>query len=450
MNRYLIFFLVGLLWSAEMRAQDSTFTMDQAIAYARENHNSIKGATMDIADAEHRIKEFLAIGLPNVNGSVKLDHFLQLPTSVIPKGSFFAGNPEQGEEPNPAQDLEVQFGVKNTLTAQLEASALLFDGSFFTGLKATRFYKELVKSQLDATREGLALDVAKAYLGVLVAERNREILDQNISNVSAILHETQEIYNSGFAEKLDVDRLQLSLANLQVEDEKIQNLVRISKNLLKFSMGYPMAQDIALTQNLQDLMLSDYDKNSLLMSELDFAQRADYVALQKADQLNELNIKRWKMGYYPSIYAFGSYGQTLQGNQFLTGNWFPASIVGLNLSLPIFDGNDKKAKIQRATISMEKHRLVINDAERAMTLEVRNAKINFENSLKNTETTQDNLDLAEDIYEVTQVKYREGVGSSLEVNQAERELYLAQSNYINTLYDLLVARVELEKALGNL
>lgn len=450
MNRFAISLILIVSMFLQNIAAQQEFTLAQSIQYARENHNSIKSAGMDIVDADERIKEFMAIGLPNINGSVRLDHFLKLPTSVIPSGSFFVGDPDQGLDPNPIDDLEVQFGVKNQLSASLDASVLLFDGTFFTGLKATRFFKDLVQSQVDATRENLAINVAKSYLGVLVAERNLEILDQNVANLEKVHFETQEIYKNGFAEKLDVDRLELSLANLSVELEKVQNLASVSKNLLKFSMGYPMDQEIGLLENMQDLMLSEYDLTLLLEAPIDYQNRADYVALQKADQLNELGIRRHKVGYYPSLYGFGSYSQTLQGNKFLSGNWYPAALVGLNLNLPIFDGRDKSSKIQRATITLEKHRLVMRDFERSMTLEVENAKINFQNSLKNSQTTERNLELAERIYETTKIKYREGVGSSIEVNQAERELYQTQTNYINTLYDLLVAKIELEKALGNL
>jgi len=450
MNKYVALLLFILLLCGRISAQPDQFTMEQAITYARANHNSIKSAGLDITDANERIKEFMAIGLPNINGSVKMDHFLRLPTSVIPAGSFFEGDPDQGREPNPPEDLEVQFGVKNQLTAGLDAQVLLFDGQFFTGLRATRFFKDLVQSQVDATVESVAINVAKSYLGVLVARRNAEILAQNMTNLEKVLHETRIIYENGFAEKLDVDRLELSLANLKVEEEKVANLEVVSTNVLKFSMGYPMNQEIALLENLEDLMLSEYDKNALMNAPVEYSQRADYVALQKADQLNELGIRRHKVGYYPSLYGFGSYQQTLQGNKFLRGNWFPTALIGLNLNMPIFDGRGKSAKIQRATVVVEKHRLLINDFERAMQLEVANAKITFQNSLKNTGTTQNTLQLAENIYETTQIKYREGVGSSLEVNQAERELYQAQTNYINTLYDLLIAKVELEKALGNL
>lgn len=450
MNKYLSVIFFSITFHFSLIAQADQFTMDQAIAYARENHNSVKSAGLDITDAEERIKEYMAIGLPNITGSVKMDHFLRLPTSVIPAGSFFEGDPDQGQEPNPPEDLEVQFGVKNQLTAGLNAQVLLFDGQFFTGLRATRFYKDLVQSQIDATVESVAINVAKSYLGVLVARRNAEILDQNMSNLEKVLYETRIIYENGFAEKLDVDRLELSLANLKVEVEKVANLETVSTNVLKFSMGYPMDEEIILLESLEDLVLSEYDQNTLINTPIDYSQRADYIALQKADQLNELGIRRHKVGYYPSLYGFGSYQQTLQGNKFLQGNWYPTALIGLNLSLPIFDGRDKSSKIQRATIVVEKHRLTMDDFERAMQLEVANAKITFENSLKNTNTTQNTLQLAENIYNTTQIKYREGVGSSLEVNQAERELYLAQSNYINTLYDVLVAKVELEKALGNL
>ncbi len=442
--------LAGIMFWAIPLLSQNDYSLEMAIHYARENHNSVKDALLEIEDAKGNIKEFLSIGMPKVTGNVQLQHFIDIPTSIIPQGSFFEGDADLNIPPNPAEDLEVQFGFKNNITASLDAEFLLFDGSFFVGLRAARLFKDVVEDRFDVAREGVAKDVAKAYLAVLVAQRNQEILQRNISNLEQVLNETELTYQNGFVEKLDVDRIRLSLANLLVESEKIESLIDISKNVLKFAMGYPIDDEIELTETFDDHLLTEYEQETYVTAEPDFRGRAQFVAVENAQELNEINIKRLKVGYVPTIRGFGSYSQVLQGNQFLKGIWFPTSLVGLTLSVPIYDGSEKSAQIQRAKISRDQHALTIQNVERAIELEVYNARLAFQNALKSVRSTEDNLALAERIYETTQIKYREGVGSSLEVSQAESDLYHSQSNYINALYDLLVAKVDVESALGTL
>ncbi len=427
-----------------------SFTMREAIEYARENHNEVKRALLDISDADGNIKEYTAIGMPKLNGGVEMQHFIDVPTSILPRGSFFEGDPDQGIPPNPVEDLEVQFGVKNILTASLSADVLLFDGSFFVGLQAAKLFKDLVAKQTKATQYNLGVDVAKAYLGVLVAYRNQEILNKNIENLQQTFSESKEIYQEGFIEKLDLDRLELSINNLLSEAQKLEGAIEISKNVLKFSMGYPLEEDIELSETFDELTLSEYDGLTLLETQVAYGNREEYEALQKADELNDLNIKRLKMAYVPTLRGFASYSQVLQGNKFVSGAWFPTTVVGASLNVPIFDGFDKKSKIARARIEKEQNQLTISDFERAVDLQVENGKKALSNALESAEANDRNLALAQAIYDTALIKYREGVGSSLEVSQAEGDLFSAQGNLITALYEVLVAKVDLENALGNL
>ena len=427
-----------------------SFSLQEAITYARENHNDVKKALLEISDAEGNIKEFTAIGMPKLSANADLQHFIDIPTSIIPQGSFFAGDPDLNLPPNPSEDLEVQFGVKNNLTAGLSADVLLFDGSFFVGLQAAKFFKELVASQAEVTKESLGLEVAKAYLGVLVANKNQENINKNIANLEKTYQESEQIFQEGFIEKLDLDRLALSINNLKVESEKVESLTEISKNVLKFSMGYPLTEDIQLSQTLDDLLLSDYEGAALLESEISYDNRSDLVSLRKADNLNDLNIKRLKMQYVPTLRGFASYAQVLQGSKLSGGTWFPTTVIGLSLNVPIFDGFEKKAKISRAEIEKRRHQINISSLQQAIDLQVSNGKKSLSNALKTVASREQNEALAQSIYDTALIKYREGVGASLEVTQAEGDLFAAQGNLINALYDVLIAKVELDNALGNL
>ena len=449
MCRSAFLLLMYFLIAVQITAQQA-FTLNEAMGYAQEHHNDVKTALLDVSDASGNIREYLSIGLPQLNASANYQHYFDIPTTIIPKGSFFEGDTDLGIDPNPLQDLKVQFGFRNNLNAGIEFSTLLFDGAFFVGLKATRMFKEMVNQQVDITKSDLNVNVAKSYLAVLVAEKNQEVLQRNITNLEKLVSETKEIFETGFAEKLDVDRLELSLANLRVEYENVANLIELSENMLKFQMGYPMGQPITLAQDLDDLLLSEYDLETVKGMTVNYSDRPEYRVSQTTEMLNEINVKQLQMQYVPTIKGIASYSQILQNDNIREGAWFPTTLVGLALEVPIFDGFEKSAKIQRAKVGLEKHRIRMDNLERAIGLELLNAKVNFQNTLKRVQNTTENLELAERIYHTTQLKYREGVGSSLEVSTAERDVYSVQSDYIGVLYDLLIAKVDLDKAIGKL
>lgn len=425
------------------------FTLQQALEYAEANQIAIQKSKLDIEDAEYQIKEILAAAIPKLNGSVEYQRFLQLPTQILPKGSFFEGDPSQGIPPNPEEDLEVQFGVKNSLNAGVSFNALLFDGSVFVGIQASRLARELAASQVGVAERDVRDAVNKAYLAVLIAKRNQEILSKNVTNLEETLFETTEMYKSGFMEELDVKRLDYSLSNLQMELDNVGNLIYAAKNVLKLQMGFPMEDSIQVVETLDDLV-DQQVAVSLLSEEYDFRNRPEYKPLVVSKELRQMDIKQLRFGYFPTLSVFANYNQQLQADKLANGKWFPSSIVGASLQVPIFDGRDRAMKINRAKIRLKHHELDIESSKRAFQLEVDNARQDFITNLNIVLNSEKNMILAEDIFEVAQIKFREGVGSSVEMYQAESSFYQAQTKYINALYDFMVSKSNLEKALGKI
>ncbi len=443
-----------------------SFSLEEAINYAVQNSNDVKLKRLEISDAKSQVKEFMAIGIPQVTGNFDYQYFIDIPTSVVepffPEQDVTTVEDVNGQEipvsftrldenDNPifGDPQELQFGVSHNISYGAEASFLLFDGTFFVGLKAARMYKDLLIKEVNVTKTEVSANVAKAYLGVLVAERSKAMIDKNIVNLKKILDETAAVYENGFAEKLDVERLELSLANLETDAKNLERLILVSKNLLKFQMNYPLEQKVDLTDNLDALVGALDVSGEILSGPVNFNDRPEYAVLDAAEDLNEVNLQRYKVGYLPSIYGFGSYQRTFQTNNLSEGKWFPTTVVGASVNVPIFDGFDKEAKIQRTKIDLEEINVQREQFEDAMTLEVANARISFLNAQQTVSRRDATVELAQKIYDTAQIKYREGVGSSLEASQAESELYEAQTNYINALYDLLIAKADLDKALGN-
>ncbi|MEM8523981.1 MAG: TolC family protein [Bacteroidota bacterium] len=419
------------------------FSLDEAVQYALQNSNQIRLAQLDAIDAEAQIQEVRTAGIPKISGKIDYLYNAIILQQLVP--AEFAGG-------NPGEFVALAFGVNNNLTGSVNLNTVLFDPTVFIGIKAARVYRELVKEQSGQTEFELKYNVKKAYLAALIAEKNKEILLDNISSVEKTLKETSAIYEEGFAEKLDVDRIQLSLQNLQTQVENVNQLIRLSYNVLKFQMGYPMDGEISLRDNI-DLLVGNtlVDDTKLLDMDFDIANRPEYNVIKAGEALNVKNIEATKASNYPSLYGFATYQRSLQGNNFFDKEqrtWLEGAFAGLTLNVPIFNGFTTKYQIQQAEVDLQKTQLQLNDFNRAATLEYQNAMVSYSNAKRTVRFNQRNLDLAEKIYNTTQIKYREGVGSSLEVTQAENDLYMAQGSYVTSLYDLLVAKTDLEKALG--
>ncbi len=458
-----------LLLTLPLLAQQQAVQMslDDAIDYALENSLTIKDAQIAIADAEEQIVERRSTGLPQVNGSLNFQHYLAVPRQPLPEGfdifglfgqvlavdlydqlseqtqmavdDSFSGNGGGGGEEG------IAFFLRNNFTAGIDVNAMIFDGSFFVALKAARAYRQYTLRDFATTQREVENSVIEAYLPVLLVQENIELLDKNIKNLEQLLFETRELYKAGFAEQLDIDRQELSLSNLRIERENLVRQKEVALTNLKFTIGFPIDQPLVVSDDLDAMAV---EAEALLSEKASPGSRPEVALIDQAIRMNELNIKLNKAGYLPSLNAFGAVQQQYQGNDFETGFWAPAAYVGLNMSVPIFDGLNKKAKIQRARLDLEKAKIQRQDLVRGISLEVANAQTNFRNASSRLSSQEKNLDLAERIYETAQVKYREGVGSSLEVTQAEQSLYTTQSNYMQALYDVLQSKARLEMALG--
>lgn len=440
-------------------AQPQTFSLEEAIEYAKKRSVEMKKAELDIAYADAQVKEFRSIGIPKVNADVSYQNFPNIPVQVVPDfiSPVVVGTMEQfGVVPSgsvenlpPSQPIVAKFGTNNNFTASIEMNALIFDGSYFVGLKAAKGVKDLNQQQRALTEYELRYAIISAYQNVLLIQENKKTLDNNIANLEKTLQETEALYENGFAEQLDVDRLTLTFSNLKSERDIVNRQEQLAVNALKFQMGYPMEEDIQLSDDLS--VLVEEAENAVADGVLDISNRIELDIFRQNENLNQLNVKNLQMQYYPRLVGFASHQQLLLRNNLFDSDeagFNPTTVLGLRLSVPIFDGLEKKYKIQQARIDQERLDLEMRNFRRATNMQVQNARINYTNAKQRLENQRKNLQLAERILETTRIKYREGVGSSLEVTQAEQELYQTQANYINSLYDLLVAKTDLEKAQG--
>ncbi len=446
-------------------ATNRSFSLTEAMDFAAANAPAVRSSRADLAEAEGQIKETLSIGLPKLNGSVGYQYNLEVPQQLLPdfispaiygvlqtEGVSGASGPIVPPA-GVGGFFPVGFGQKNNLNAGLNLNSLLFDATYFIALRGARLYRNLAERNLDQTAYQTRIQVARAYLATLIAERNIATLHRNQTNLNQILAETQALYKEGFAEKLSVDRLQLTANNLAAQRESLQQVILISRNLLKFQMGYPVNDSIALSTDFEAALGNARIAVLLTDDQFRLADRPEYETLQVADSLNALDLQRIRAGYYPSLVGFANISRTLQRDDLFDSEqagWLPASAIGVTLNVPIFDGFEKRAQRQRAIARASKTRVQIDQFEQSARLALANARASVRNARLAVDLRESAIELAEEIYRVAQIKFREGVGSSLEVNQAQSDLYAAQDALTQALYDLAVAFTDYEDAIGSL
>ncbi len=438
---------ISILFCGLALFAQSEMTLEEATKYAKDNSLSIKNAHLNIADAEAQVEERRSIGLPQLNGKVDYSYYFKVPTVRLPDPFIDLARDPGGMLPD-GYNPNVSFSLKHNFNAGLSLNALIFDGTYLTGLRAARDYRNYVNYELEAKEKEVADKVREAYLPSLLITESIGNLDKNLGNLQKLFAETQALYKEGFVEQLDVDRLELSIANLSTERENLLRQRESAINYLKFAINYPLDKELTLSDNVQTLLKEATEED--LTTAINYNKHPQYQVIQKGLELNALNVEQFQKGYLPSVAAFASYQYGFQGNQLNnTGFWVPVGLVGAQINVPIFDGFEKRAKIQRARLAQEIAFNQKREYERGITLELQNARTAYTNALSQVTSQKKNMELAERIYNTTMVKYREGVGSSLEISQAEQSLYTTQQNHLVALYDLLVTKAALDKALGN-
>lgn len=429
--------------NAQQQSQSSTqFSLQQAIDYSLKNSPNYLNAELDIDNSRYKRKEVLGLGLPQISGSVDLKDYVEIPTSLLP-GQFF-GAP-------PGTYIPVKFGTKYNSTAGLSASQLIFSSDYIVGLKAAKELINLSKINVTRTKSELVSSVSKAYYNVLVNRERIKLLEANIERLKKVYEDTKSFNQQGFVELIDVERLEVQYNNLKTEKEKTDRLIGLSENLLKFQMGYKVSDPIVLTDSL---VLGDKEQDLVNTGKIDITKRPDYQLLQSQQKLYKIDVKRQRLGYLPTLAAYGSYQYNAQRQEFdffdTKKDWFKIALVGGTLNLSIFDGLQRHYRIQQAKIAVLKGENNIKNLELAAELEARTSEISYSNAYSTLQTQKRNMELAQHVFDVAQKKYEQGVGSNLEITTAQTSLKEAQTNYYNAVYDLLVAKIDYLRATGTL
>lgn len=449
MKKYLIQ-LTGLMFLLPLAprrtaAQEShRFTLQQCIDYAVQHQPSVKTARIDELSALALNKEVTGRAYPQISASGSFQDNIVVQKTLI-DGSYFDPNVPKGTL------VPIAFGTPYNLGGTINATQTIFDGSIMVALQARRTLEQLARLSVVSAERDVKVSVSKAYYGILLSDKQLQLISDNIGRLEKLLNDTRIMYKTGVAEKLDVDRLTVQLNNLQSQLTQSRNGRTLTEQLLKYQMGMPLADSVALADTLS---FTGVRQELLTDSHFSYNDLVDYQLLNTQKKANEYNLKRYRLAYAPTLSAFGTLGASRQSYKFDYFNqhqfWYGYGLVGLSLNIPIFDGLQKKYQVDQAMLAVQKTQAQIEGLKQSIDLAQRQSTTSLVNNILTVESQEKNMKLAEEVYNTTVKKYEQGVGSSTEINNAEGDLQTSQLNYYNALYNTIIAKIDYDKAYGKL
>jgi outer membrane protein TolC len=454
-------FPVNIKAQQPQQPQVYQITAKEAVDIAFKNIADLKNARLDYKIAEAKNKEITGLALPQVTGSFTGNHYLSLPQIQFPDGSEVqiydvlrtegvkdaSGNPitKQGE----FQYRNFSFITPWNVNGGISVNQLLFEPQVFVGLQARDELLANSSLQLKVTEDNVKETVYRSYYAVLISQKQLLFIQESIKRLEKLSTEMNEMFKNGFVEKLDIDKTTVTLNNTKMTEIQLRNVVTIGTAVLKRNLGLTQSDSVVL----KDVLTADLIKAEILDDDFKYENRNEVKLLNSTIKLQGFDIRRYKLSYYPTVSAFYNYnynGQRSSEGSNKPWFWYNTNLIGLSVNVPIFDGFQKKYKIKQSEYTLEKIQNTLDQTKKGIDLERAVAKNTLINSILAMDAQEQNMELAQKVYNTVKTKYANGVGSSIETLQADTDLQQAQSNYFRALYDAVLAKIVYVKSLGKL
>jgi outer membrane protein TolC len=435
--------LVSLLQAQEQK-QTYSFSLQQAIDHALQHNYAALNANRDIDAAKQKKWETTAAGLPQISGSVSYLNNFDFTLQGISGNAF---NPNA----SPDDISLVAFGTKQSMNSNLTLSQLLFDGSYIVALQASKTYLKYYENAKQKSNIEVREMVINSYGNVLLAQESIAILEKNKTTLSKTLSDTKETYKNGLIEEENVEQLQITMASIESNLNNTKRLLDVANKMLKFTLGIDLNSDLTLTDQLDSLTLSNLDL-AFSQSGFEVTNNINYQMASNFQEQRSLELKLQKSKALPTLAAAVNFGYNSFANDFSFADskqkWNKFSNMGVSLSVPIFSSFGRNAKTQQAKIAFEQAKTQLTQTEQQLKLQYEKTKSEFEFSIEEYATSKSNLNLAERIEKKQQIKFTEGLSSSFDFSEAQRQLYTAQQNYLQSMVNIINKKAALEKIIN--
>ncbi|HDZ41448.1 MAG TPA: TolC family protein [Bacteroidetes bacterium] len=416
-----------------------TLSLQEAQEYAVEHNKMIKASRYDVQAAEMSKWELISNGLPRVDGSGSLNDNLKLMTTLLP-GEIIG---------QPGEKIPVQFGTKYNSSYGFQATQMIFNAPYFVGIQTVKLAEKMSRQSLEKSEIDIREQVINTYYLILISQESLDILNGTSENLREVYQSTKSMKEAGMVEETDVDQMLSNVRGLETNIRSMERNLEFSYNMLRFQLGVDMTAEIELTTGLQDL-LTEAGIESLMESDFNLSQHIDFRLTESQVQMQELTLKNEKASILPSFSAFYSWNKNGMGDKLNDLRWFPYSMLGFQVSVPIFASGQRYSRIKKAQIDLEKARTNKSLVSDQLKLQEKQLRFNLINARDQYDTQKENVEVACRVYQSVENKYRQGVASSLDLTQAHNNYLQAENNYVSALMDLLQTKLALDKLLNNI
>ena len=456
MHAYKLMGVVALfLWAGVAYAQPDTLTLTlrEARDYALSHNKQLLNAREDVSAMKARYRETRAQGLPQVQGD--MDYMTNFNYEV--EFSFGEGSTEQPDINYSVLDEGDQeilrllsemmtpsgastITMEDQLNARLQVSQLLFSGQFWVGLEIAKIARSISQKQVERTSVEVKEQVTQTYYLILVSEETLGILNRNLNNLKETLQHTRNMYRTGMVEKSDVDQIRMNVSLLQNTLESTRRTLQLSYNMLRIQLGLEQQKPLRLTDGMAFFM--DQSRDELLAEPLDPQVNISYQLMMDQEKMQKQMVDLEKWSYAPVLTGFYSYTEKIMTTDF---DLSPKNAAGLTLSLPIYSGGYRKARVDQARVELDKTQRSRSLLEDQLNLQEKQLKYELRSALDNYSTQKENVEVAKSVYNSYYNKYQQGMLSSLDLTQANNNYLQAENNYISSVLKVLQARLALQK-----
>ncbi|WP_394758429.1 TolC family protein [Flavobacterium sp.] len=437
-----LFFFASIL-QAQDKKESYSFSLQQAIDHAVQNNYSAINSNRDIEAAKHKKWETTTMGLPQINGTVSYLNNLQYTKQGVTGGGAFGGAPGSVST--------IAFGTKHSMNAGVTLSQLLFDGSYLVGLQSAKVYLKISENAKLKTSQEIREIVVNSYGNVLLADESILIFEKNKVVLEKTLSDTKQIFKNGLIEEENVEQLQITSASVNSALANVKRQRTIAVDMLKLILGINLDNELTLTEKLEDLTQKNVDI-LLLQEEFKATNNIDYQIGQNLQESKRLLLKYEKSKELPSLGAAVNYGYNAFENKFnffsKDQKWNNFANLGVSLNVPIFSSLGSSARKQQAKIAFEQATTKLTETEQNLKLQFEKARSDYEFTIEELATNKTNLKLAERIENKQQVKFKEGLSTSFNLSEAQRQLYTAQQTYLQSMVDVINKKATLEKLIN--
>jgi outer membrane protein len=436
----LLFVITGRIVFSQTAGIDLKLTLKEAQEFAVTNNKSVKSAKLDVEASKIAIWEVVSAALPQVNTSGTFTDNLKLRTMLLPTAIF-------GD--TTGKKIPVRFGSTYNTTFGLQANMLIFNAPLYVGMETMKLANRLAEMNVQRTEIDIREAIATTYYLTLVSEESLKIIDGNISILNDLLKSTKAMFAVGMAESTDVDQMQSNVTMMENTRSSMERNIELNYNLLRLQLGVKSDARITLVETLSTITAT-INVEALFAQQFDYTNNITYQMIEGQEKLSSLALKSQKASVLPTLAGFYSWSKDGQGDKIAKQMWFPNSMAGLQISVPIFAGGARHLGIKKAQVYLRKAQNTKEMITDQLQVQEKQLKYNLVSANLQYKAQKDNIEVARRVYRSTENKFKQGMASSLDLTQANSLYLQAQNNYVSSLMNLLQTKLALDKLLNNL